>query len=65
MLNHLHIQNYRLFRDLQIDPELPMGTALRDYSKMDFINLDNAVANQFYTWLKATFETHVKEKTQY
>jgi hypothetical protein len=56
---HLQKAKIRTWLAWQTDPELPMGTALRDYSRIDFINLDNAVATQFYNWLTATFETHV------
>jgi hypothetical protein len=57
---HLQKAKIRTWLSWQTDPELPMGTALRDYSRIDFINLDNAVATQFYNWLAATFEMHVK-----
>jgi hypothetical protein len=57
---HLQKAKIRTWLAWQTDPELPMGTALRDYSRIDFINLDNDVATQFYNWLAATFEMHVK-----
>jgi hypothetical protein len=54
---HLQKAKIRTWLAWQKDPELSMGLALRDYSQMGFINLENALSNQFFNWLNLTFET--------
>jgi hypothetical protein len=55
---HLQKATIRTWLAWQKDPELSMGLALRDYSQMGFIDLENDLANRFYTWLTSTFDTH-------
>jgi hypothetical protein len=57
-LVHLQKAKINTWLAWQKSPELSMGLALRDYSQMGFINLENAVSNQFFNWLNLTFETH-------
>jgi hypothetical protein len=54
----VHLQKAKINTWLawQKSPELSMGLALRDYSQMGFINLENAVSNQFFNWLNLTFD---------
>jgi hypothetical protein len=56
----VHLQKAKINTWLawQKSPELSMGLALRDYSQMGFINLENAVSNQFFNWLNLTFEMY-------
>ncbi len=55
---HLQKAKIRTWLAWQQDPELSMGLALRDYSRMGFINLENNISNQFFNWLNLTFDMH-------
>lgn len=54
---HLQKAKIRTWLVWQNDPESPMGLALRDYPPLGFMNLETPFLEQFFNWLRQSFDT--------